>query len=509
MALSLLLLLCLAVLARAWPQLPADDGSFGSSVTLPVPVTGARGIQDHDASRRQLPVDDDDTGAFLTLPVIHSTKRGVFGRQIEVDLANRSDVAYYAQLNIGTPPQPVYAQLDTGSFELWVNPDCTVLRPADQRFCQAVGVYDPAASSSSARIDSTASLRYGIGSANITYVRDDVSFAGSPVLSQIRFGTATATTDQFAGILGLGHGQNYTVGYPNMMDELVTQGAIRTKAYSLALGSKSEQKGLLVLGGIDTAKYSGDLTPLPVIPADDSPDGVARFWVSLSSLALTPPSGVPRTPYAAAAGLPVFLDSGATLTLLPRDLADAMAADFGAPPSAGDGAFYDVDCAMADAPGTIDFGFAGVTVRVPYREMVRQMRSDPPRCVLGFVPDDDFALLGDTFLRSAYAVFDLESDTVYMAQYRNCGERQMAIRRVEDIGAIVGLCETGAPSGVGAGGAPLPSQVVAAPGSVPTDATFVAGPGPVPVGESEAVSLSSSRSWAWGFVIALVVGVVA
>ncbi|KAG7115688.1 Candidapepsin-2 like protein [Verticillium longisporum] len=474
-------------------------------MTLPVPVTGGRGDQhDGEASRRQLPVDDDDddTGAFYTLPIIHSTKRGVFSRQIEVELANRSDVAYYAQLNIGTPPQPVYAQLDTGSFELWVNPDCTVLRPADQRFCQAVGVYDPARSSSSSLLSSTASLRYGIGTANISYVRDDVSFAGSPVLSHVRFGMATATTDQFAGILGLGHGKNYTVTYPNMMDELVAQGAIRTKTYSLALGSKTEQQGLLVLGGIDTAKYSGHLAALPVIPAQQAPDRVARFWVNLRSLALTPPSGVTRAPYVAAAGLPVFLDSGATMTLLPRALADAIAADFGASPSSSPDdpetshSFYEVDCSMADAPGTLDFSFGrSLTIRVPYAEMVRRTRADPPRCVLGFVPDDDFALLGDTFLRSAYAVFDLESDVVYMAQYRNCGERPMAVRRVQDIHAIVGLCEAPA----------RPSQAVAAPDTAPTEAaTFASGPVPGLVDVSAAAGLSLSRAWVWSIAFAMV-----
>ncbi|KAG7143695.1 Candidapepsin-2 like protein [Verticillium longisporum] len=515
MALSFLLLLCLAVFALAWPQLPADDGTFGLSMTLPVPVTGGRGDQrDGDASRRQLPVDDDDddTGTFYTLPIIHSTKCGVFSRQIEVELANRSDVAYYAQLNIGTPPQPVYAQLDTGSFELWVNPDCTVLRPADERFCQAVGVYDPGRSSSSSLLPSTASLRYGIGTANINYVRDDVSFAGSPVLSLVRFGMATATTDQFAGILGLGHGQNYTVTYPNIMDELVAQGAIRTKAYSLALGSKTEQQGLLVLGGIDTAKYSGHLAALPVIPAEQAPDRVARFWVNLKSLALTPPSGVTRAPYVAAAGLPVFLDSGATMTLLPRALADAVAADFGAPPSSSSAdpeashSFYEVDCSMADAPGTLDFSFGGsLTIRVPYAEMVRRTRADPPRCVLGFVPDDDFALLGDTFLRSAYAVFDLESDVVYMAQYQNCGERQMAVRRVQDIHAIVGLCEAPATGAAPVGKPALPSQAVAAPDTTPAeDATFVAGPAAGVVGVSAAAGLSLSRAWVWSIAVAMV-----
>lgn len=366
------------------------------------------------------------------------------------------------------------------------------MRPSDQNFCEATGSYDSSASSTSRDLRRTSSLQYGIGNANISYVTDDISLAGGPTLSQLQFGIATDTTDQFAGILGLGHGQNYSTLYPNMMDQLVAQRAIRSKTYSLALGSKAEQSGLLVLGGIDTLKYSGALAPLPVIPAASSPDGVARFWVALQSISVTAPSG--RSIPFPNSTFPVFLDSGATLTLLPRPLSDTIAAAFGSPGIDARG-FYPVDCALARAPGTMDFAFAGVTVRVPYGEMIREIKrmDGSSTCMLGIMPSPDFVLLGDTFLRSAYAVFDLEADVVYMAQYTNCGSRTMEIMDNEHIGAIVGLCP-----GTQAGAVATP--VGSAPGSVAsTPPSAVADMGNA---VSSAVSLGfGSMSWTLGLVV--------
>ena len=124
---------------------------------------------------------DDDDSSWVTLPIIHGTNEEHFGKRgVEVELANRSDVAYYASLDIGTPPQQNFVQLDTGSFELWVAPDCSSLRSqGDVRFCQAAGTYDSASSSTSELSGETNTLRYGIGSAEIEYVKDDISLTGS------------------------------------------------------------------------------------------------------------------------------------------------------------------------------------------------------------------------------------------------------------------------------------------------------------------------------------------
>ncbi|SPO03075.1 related to secreted aspartic protease (barrierpepsin precursor) [Cephalotrichum gorgonifer] len=430
---------------RSRREFPVEDLDM-SAVTLPVPPQG-RDIRagGEKAARReevgQTTVDEEDGPGALTLSVVHSTKPGVFKRAIEVQLANRSDVAYYAQLNLGTPPQPVFVQLDTGSFELWVNPDCTTLPDRDLAFCEAVGRYETSASQTVSALSENSTLRYGIGAANVTYVKDNIALPGSrATLRDVKFGVATSTEDQFAGILGLGHGHGVTTNYKNFLDELVNQNVTRTKAFSLGLGSKNDQEGVVVFGGVDTAKFSGGLAPVPIIPAADSPDEVPRYWVQLEGVSLTPPGGDPGAagkPYPGSR-TPVFLDSGATLTLLPPALAGAIAADFGSPGEDANG-FYPVDCGLVGSGGTLNFEFRGVTIRVQYGEMIRELRN-PPSCYLGIIPSEDFILLGDTFLRSAYVVFDPDDSMTYMSQYKNCGSQVRSLASSDEIPALYGLC---------------------------------------------------------------------
>ncbi|KAL7625975.1 hypothetical protein AAE478_002744 [Parahypoxylon ruwenzoriense] len=384
---------------------------------------------------------------YVKLPVVHSTNRKVFAdfgdkRAITtVPLANRSDVAYYAQLDIGTPPQQVYVQLDTGSFELWVNPDCSELQgSADIRFCRAVGHYNPSSSSTALQIAGTKTLRYGIGSAMIQYVSDNIGLAGTDsLLKGIQFGVAIDTVDEFAGILGIGHGENVTIRYKNFIDELEDQGITQTKAFSLALGGKDEQEGVVIFGGLDTGKFTGTLQTLPIIPARESPDQVPRYWVNMTSLSLTPPSG--QTKQYEDTTMAVFLDSGATLTLLPTNLANTIAADFGADATDANG-FYPVSCSLNDLSGTLNFAFDGVTIHVPYNELVRELQTSfGTQCFLGISPSDDFILLGDTMLRSAYAVFDQTNNAVHLAQYVNCGTNEIEITAQTNLSAITGECD--------------------------------------------------------------------
>ncbi|KAI0399891.1 aspartic peptidase domain-containing protein [Xylaria palmicola] len=386
--------------------------------------------------------------SYVKLQVVHSTNRQVFAKVYEdkraiatVPLGKRADVAYYAKLNIGTPPQPVFVQLDTGSFELWVNPDCTNLQgTSDVRFCRAVGNYDPSSSSSAVQLATTKTLRYGIGSADIQYVVDTIGLAGTDALLQdVQFGVAVSTTDEFSGILGIGFGENITIRYKNLVDQLAVQGVTKTKAFSLALGSKSEQEGVIIFGGLDTSKFTGTLQSLPIIPARNAPDGVPRYWVDMLSLSITPPDGstrqYPNT------SMTVFLDSGATLTLLPTRLASAIAADFGVEET-DDTGFYPVDCEFNNQPGTLDFEFAGVTIRVPYREVVREIQTTfGIVCYLGISPSEDFVLLGDTMLRSVYAVFDQTNNAIHMAQYSNCGSNESEITAQTKFSNIQGDCE--------------------------------------------------------------------
>lgn len=215
----------------------------------------------------------------------------------------------------------------------------------------------------------------------------------------MQFGVATSTVDEFSGILGIGYGQGIATRYNNFVDELSAQKAIRTKSFTVALGSKYAEEGVIVFGGVDTSKFSGNLARLPIIPAAESPDQVPRYWINMQSLQLTPPTGAPYV--YPNSSFPVFLDSGATMTLLPAELASTIATHFGSA-DAQSGDFYEVSCDLTNVNGTLDFVFDGTTIKVPYDELIRTVQSTPPTCFLGISPSKDFTLLGDSFMRSAY-----------------------------------------------------------------------------------------------------------
>lgn len=364
------------------------------------------------------------------------------------------------QVNIGTPAQPVYVQLDTGSFELWVNPTCSSLTSSDKIFCDATGSYVVSKSTTAKTTNLGKTLAYGIGSANITYVKDSIALPGAATpMTNVQFGVATSSVDEFSGILGIGYGNGFTTDYPNFVDQLALQNQTAVKAFSVGLGSKTEQEGAIVFGGVDTSKFSGKLATLPIVPAADSPDGVPRYWVSMNNLSLTPPSGSTKT--YANTSIDVFFDTGATLTLLPQALADAIGKDFGSSGAGSDG-YYTVDCKLNDLAGTVNFAFNGVTIKVPYSEFIRETTTSlGTTCVLGITPSDSFTLLGDTFMRSAYgascslslirvfynllltislAVFDLVNNEIHLQQYSNCGSTPAAVTNASQFSGLEGVC---------------------------------------------------------------------
>ncbi|TLS27054.1 hypothetical protein PpBr36_04940 [Pyricularia pennisetigena] len=374
----------------------------------------------------------------LHMPIMHMSKAEQYQkRAVKVPFDQRFDVGYYTKLSFGSPAQEALVHLDTGSFELWINPTCSNLDGAgEQAFCRAGGSYDPGLSTTVQRLGTKNTLRYGIGSANITYVKDTVGIPGTNLsVRSAQFGVATSTETQNAGILGIGHGIGQAIGYRNFIDELKAQNVTKTRAFSVALGGKDEKQGTVVFGGVDTSKFAGGLARLPIIPAAKSPDGVRRYWVQMSSISLRPPSGRNKT--YPGTNMSVFLDTGSTLTLLPEALVKSVAADFGSTQQ-DSGGYWPVDCSLVGINGTMDFAFDGVTIKVPYKELIRQFGNS---CVLGLSSHNSFTLLGDTFMRSAYFVFDQDTDSVWMTQYTNCGSTPAALASVSSLGTLQGACQ--------------------------------------------------------------------
>lgn len=81
-------------------------------------------------------------------------------------------------VTVGTSasPQKVDVLLDTGSFELWVNPDCAKSNVPD--FCKGFGQYDPNKSSTSKSLGQGFTIQYGSGSSSGIYYTDDIFISG-------------------------------------------------------------------------------------------------------------------------------------------------------------------------------------------------------------------------------------------------------------------------------------------------------------------------------------------
>ena len=99
--------------------------------------------------------------------------------------------------------------------------------------------------------------------------------------------------------------------------------------------------------------------------------------------------------------VPIIVDSGTTLSLLPKGVVAALAAQFSGARSDNKGG-YTVPCTHQWRDGSVVFAFGpGVSVSVAYRDFIWRSGNN---CFLGawYTPDVGVYILGDTFLRGAY-----------------------------------------------------------------------------------------------------------
>lgn len=179
--------------------------------------------------------------------------------------------------------------------------------------------------------------------------------------------------------------------------------------------------GQVLFGAVNTDKYHGSLQTIPILK---SAGNYSNFLIALSGISV---NGVNLS----SSSLPVAvtLDSGTTLMYLPNEITRPIYQQFGARTDTrfGEITAY-VSCALAQEDRTIDFTFSGIKIAVPYNEIVLPSTSGDgsgfkfndgsPACVFGIGTSGGGGpfVLGDTFLRSAYVVYDLSNNQISLAQ---------------------------------------------------------------------------------------------
>lgn len=417
-------------------------------------------------------------------------------RQISEDVENQKTGTRYAiDIGIGTPEQTITLILDTGSPDLWVNPTCETANVPKE--CGQYPQFDYTKSTSLKTTGFADILSYGKGNASIEYITDTITIGSTKVKDQI-LGVNFESYDIPLGILGLSPPMDPSdpENYPFLLDTMAAEGIIKSRAFSLDLRSVTEPEGAIIFGGLDTGKFSGSLARLPMLDPSQSPQGFDRYWIVLTGVGLTLPDGT--SDKSGTIEVPVFPDSGGTLTRLPTPIFQAFGESFpGAQFDAASG-FYIVDCAVGDEAGSVDFYFGSKRIAVPFNDFIWHL-ADGQSCVLGLLSDDDEPVLGDSFLRAAYVVHDQDNRALHMAQAANCGTNIVSIGSGKNaVPSVTGDC-TAAPAPTAVGGG-LDATATRQPTNVFTgsspDATAIGG-GPGPAGgrtTASAVGLGPSAT---------------
>lgn len=284
--------------------------------------------------------------------------------------------------------------------------------------CSTSGTYVANSSSTYEFISSDFNITYVDGSGSSGDYASDTFTIGGTTLSKLQFGIGYESTSQ-EGILGIGYEANEVQAgrlgkpaYKNLPAQLVADGKIQSNAYSLWLNDLDANTGSILFGGVDTEQYHGSLESVPI---QQEVNEYAEFFITLTSLTLG------STVIANNQALGVLLDSGSSLTYLPDSMVESIFQQTGAVYESAQQSAY-APCALAANTTTLDFTFSSVTISVTMDELIIPFSSAPfadgtPACLFGLAPSGgSTAVLGDTFLRSAYVVYDLDNNEISLAQ---------------------------------------------------------------------------------------------
>lgn len=258
-------------------------------------------------------------------------------------------------------------------------------------------------------------------------------------------------------------------------------------AHYFSQNDLSSSEGTVLFGGVDTEKYVGTLTTLPLVE-DPNSGSITSYSIAMTGVAVETPDEKLVQMTADSFNATTILDSGSTVCLFPERLTKSIWAKFGVV----DAGYGLIDCKWRGAMGEghfIDFDLARVKIRVPLEEMVLdnldrimdQLDDLTPfdrTCMFGIqnsaifdVTSSRFAILGDTFLRSAYVVYDETNQQVGIAQANLNSSRSNIIELRADGSAlptatgVASQVTTPAPTRTASGGA---THLVSTASSTPT-----------------------------------------
>ena len=369
----------------------------------------------------------------VVTPMSHLQRRA---DTVEEGLYN-AQLLYIANVTIGSPPQQLSLQLDTGSSDLWVPSADSDL--CFGQGCSVWGSFEPSNSTSFQEQTDAGKflIAYGDNSEYEGVYGTDTISVGGATMKDVIF----AVVDKASGVVGNGPesnnglmGVSFDIGesgaelgisepYPGIVSQLKKNGQINTRSYSLWLNDVNAASGSILFGGVDTSKYTAPLLGLPIVGTNSSDySKIDRLAVEMTGLSLSDQKGI--SALGGSFVLPALLDSGTSATLLTEQMAQDVWNSAGVVTDPAI-AVPLVACDLQNAQASYIFAFGGDNgpkINVSISQLITEVpgltfKDGTSACKFGIQKTvDGNIILGDTFLRSAYVVYDLDNKQIAMAQ---------------------------------------------------------------------------------------------
>ena len=318
----------------------------------------------------------------------------------DVEINDYMNAQYYGEITIGTPPQKFEVIFDTGSSNLWVpGGKCTS--------CGSHVKYDSANSSTYIKNGKVFNIRYGSGPVSGYLSNDTVNFGNIDIrnstFAEITLETGMAfSRGKFDGILGLGWKTISVDGIEPIFNQMIDKGLVKSPVFSFYLPSKSGEEGELILGGIDTQKYTGELFYVPL--------ATETYWgITMNKFSIGGES-ISDVGYA-------IVDTGTSLLAGPTADVKGLAEKVGATPTMMNPNEYTVQCDTLGSMPSITVNLCNEEKKckdfiLSPKDYVLQMSVYGYKiCILGVlgidIPHKKLWILGDPFIRKYYTVFDV------------------------------------------------------------------------------------------------------
>ncbi|KAL2154393.1 hypothetical protein VTH82DRAFT_3069 [Thermothelomyces myriococcoides] len=322
------------------------------------------------------------------------------------------DIEYLAPVQIGTPPQTLMLNFDTGSSDLWVFSSET-----PKRMQKGQTIYKIEESVTARRLKNhTWSIQYGDGSRSSGNVYlDTVSVGGVNVFNQAiesaTFVSSSFVTDAASsGLLGLGFDSINTVK-PIKQKTFISNALESLEMGLFSANLKKAEPGNYNFGFIDETEFVG---PLHFVDVDSS-DGFWQFEASGYSIQPNddPTGNSTGTPFRPVAHTAIA-DTGTTLLLLPPGIAQAYYWQVQGARQAPEVGGWVVPCNATMPDMTLHIGTYKAVVPgelMIYAPVDTDDMDTATICYGGIQSASGmpFSIYGDVFFKAQFTVFDVEN----------------------------------------------------------------------------------------------------